>query len=263
VARARYDTIIEKVFVDRYRTGATRVPFDREELVAAADELGIRLPRNLGDIIYSFRYRKPLPEAILQTAAEDCTWIIRSEGRGRYCFAHVRDLRIEPNPDLVETKIPDATPGIIDMYALGDEQALLAKLRYNRLLDIFTGLACYSLQNHLRTTVAGIGQIETDEIYIGLDRHGVHYVLPVQAKGSSETLGRVQFEQDLELCRGKFPLLVPKLIGTQFTSDDLIAIFELEETAEGFGIVTERHYRLVSPEDLSEDELREYRRRLR
>jgi len=42
------------------------------------------------------------------------------------------------------------------MYALGDEQALLAKLRYNRLLDIFTGVVCYSLQNHLRTNVPGM-----------------------------------------------------------------------------------------------------------
>ena len=45
-------------------------------------------------------------------------------------------------------KIPDATPGIVQKYALADEQALLAKLRYNRLLDIFTGVTCYSLQNH-------------------------------------------------------------------------------------------------------------------
>lgn len=65
---------------------------------------------------------------------------------------------------LAETKIPDSTPGIIAKYALNDEQALLAKVRYNRLIDIFTGVACYSLQSHLRTTVPKIGQVETDEI---------------------------------------------------------------------------------------------------
>ena len=67
---------------------------------------------------------------------------------------------------LVETKIPDATPGVISRYAINDEQGLLAKLRYNRLIDIFTGLTCYSLQNHLRTTVPELGQVETDEIYL-------------------------------------------------------------------------------------------------
>lgn len=262
MARARYDRIIEKVFLHHYREGATRLSFDREELVSAAEQLGISAPKNLGDIIYSFRYRKALPVAIARTAAADCTWIIRSEGRGRYCFAHVPELRLQPNPNLVETKVPDATPGIIEMYALGDEQALLAKLRYNRLLDIFTGLTCYSLQNHLRTTVTGVGQVETDEIYISIDRQGVHYMLPVQAKGSSDSLGRVQFEQDLGVCRDKFPVLIPRLIGAQFVSADLIALFELEETDDGFGIVTERHYRLVAPEHLSESELRDYRKRL-
>ena len=84
-------------------------------------------------------------------------------------------MNIAPNKLLAETKIPDATPGVITMYALGDEQALLAKLRYNRLIDIFTGVACYSLQSHLRTTVPNIGQVETDEIYIGIDRRGAHY----------------------------------------------------------------------------------------
>jgi hypothetical protein len=66
---------------------------------------------------------------------------------------------------------------------LNDEQSLLAKLRYNRLIDIFTGLTCYPLQSHLRTTLRDGSQIETDEIYIGLDKRGAHYVIPVQAKG--------------------------------------------------------------------------------
>lgn len=47
-------------------------------------------------------------------------------------------------------KTPDATPEIAAAYALSDEQALLAKVRYNRLLDIFLSVAAYSLQNHLR-----------------------------------------------------------------------------------------------------------------
>jgi hypothetical protein len=46
-------------------------------------------------------------------------------------------------------KVPDATPGVIAKYALSDEQALLAKLRYNRLVDLFTAITCYSLQSHL------------------------------------------------------------------------------------------------------------------
>jgi hypothetical protein len=42
-------------------------------------------------------------------------------------------------------------------------------LRYNRLIDVFIGVTCYSLQNHLRTTEPRIGQFETDEIYVNTD----------------------------------------------------------------------------------------------
>jgi hypothetical protein len=110
-----------------------------------------------------------------------------------------REWSVVPDPHRSVIKVPDATPGIIAKYALTDEQALLAKLRYNRLVDLFTALTCYSLQSHLRTSVTGIGGVETDELYVGMDRHGVQYVLPVQAKGGRDRLGVVQIEQDIAL----------------------------------------------------------------
>src|SRR5437660_10924509 len=117
--------------------------------------------------------------------------MIRPAGRGRYRFVLTKDRPIAPNPSLATTKVPDATPGVVAKYALSDEQALLAKVRYNRLVDIFTGVACYSLQNHLRTTAPNMGQVETDEIYIGGDKKGAHYVLPEQAKGRNDQLSIV------------------------------------------------------------------------
>ena len=42
------------------------------------------------------------------------------------------------------TKVPDATPGVVSLYALGDEQALLARVRYNRLIDIFIGCGSFA-----------------------------------------------------------------------------------------------------------------------
>lgn len=181
-------------------------------------------------------------------------------GRSRYAFVLVKDVSIAPHALLTETKILDSTPGIIARYALSDEQALLAKVRYNRLIDIFTGVTCYSLQNHLRTTVKGIGQVETDEIYVGVDRRGVHYVFPVQAKGGNDRLSIVQIEQDMALCRDKFPDLVCYAIGAQFMEGDLIALFMFDMTEEGPRIIREKHYRLVPPENLSEEDLEQYRR---
>ncbi len=164
---------------------------------------------------------------------------------------------------LAETKIPDSTPGVIERYALNDEQGLLAKLRYNRLIDIFLGMGCYSLQNHLRTTVPGMGQIETDEIYIGLDKQGLHYVIPIQAKGGKDKLGTVQLEQDVAMCRHKFPNLICIPIAAQFMENDLIALFAFEYSDIGISIQSEKHYRLVETDELSEEEIRGYGKRVK
>jgi hypothetical protein len=258
---SRYIRIIERVFLERYEEGATSVPFTRDDIVRVAKELGIDLPKNLGDVVYSFRYRRSLPESIRARAPQGKSWIIRSAGRSRYRFVATSPVDITPNQLLAETKILDSTPGVIAMYALNDEQALLAKLRYNRLIDIFTGITCYSLQNHLRTTVPAIGQIETDEIYIGVDRRGAQYVLPVQAKGGNDMLNIVQIEQDLALCANKFPTLICRPIGAQFMDDDLIALFAFEDSDNGIAIVAERHYRLVPPDALTPSELESYRTR--
>jgi hypothetical protein len=260
-ARSRYSAIIERLFLRHYTRGATEVPFRREEMVKAAAQLGVELPKNLGDLVYSFRYRADLPKSISSRAPKGTTWIIRPAGRGLYCFVAVKPVLLSPNANLSETKIPDATPGIIEAHALNDEQALLAKVRYNRLVDVFMGTTCYSLQSHLRTAIKGVGQIETDELYIGLDRHGAQYVFPVQAKGPRDRLSVVQIEQDVALCREKFPALVCRPIGAQFVEDDLIAMFELEATNQ-VRVVSEKHYRLVAPESISQEDLRLYRQRL-
>ena len=153
--QADYDRIIEHVFFTHYRKHLTTFSFDRSEIGEAAIGCGIPIPKNIGDVIYSFRHRRALPGSVLATAPGR-SWVIENDGRARYRFSMRDVLELVPNPIGSVTRIPDATPGIIKMHAKGDEQALLARLRYNRLLDIFTGIACYSLQSHLRTTVGGV-----------------------------------------------------------------------------------------------------------
>lgn len=184
--------------------------------------------------------------------------MVRKVGQSRYKFVLSAQWALAPNPALSLIKVPDATPGVISRYALGDEQALLARLRYNRLVDLFTGLTCYSLQNHLRTTVKEIGQVETDELYVGLDRRGCHYVLPIQAKGGRDRLGAVQIEQDIALCAEKFPALLCRPLAAQFMDDEVIALFELEDTEDGIRVREERHYRLVPQNKLTAAELARY-----
>ena len=114
----------------------------------------------------AFRYRYELPGSITKTAENETEWVIAGMGTGLYQFKIVGLNRIVPRENLAAIKIPDATPEIIGAYTLGDEQALLAKLRYNRLIDIFLGITAYSLQNHLRTSVAGIGQVDHTNLTI-------------------------------------------------------------------------------------------------
>lgn len=241
----RYARIIEAVFFKHYKNGADEVVFSRDEIPEIANQLGIKLPKNLGDIMYTFRYRMDLPKSIVSKATLERSWIIRPAGRALYKFVQVNEINIQPNLHLIQTKIPDSTPGVVSLYSFHDEQALLAKIRYNRLIDIFTGITCYSLQNHLRTTVPDLGQVETDEIYIGIDKAGTHYVFPVQAKGGTDKLNIVQIEQDFAICKNKFPKLQCSAIGAQFIEDDLIALFLFQEIDSEVRLHSEKHYRLI------------------
>ena len=257
----RYARILEAIFLSKFREGATHLDFARTDIHTFADQLGVKRPSNLGDVLYSYRYRQLTSAAIAARTTDGHEWIIRGIGTGLYRFALVAILSLEPRHSLVATKVPDGTPGVVVMHAMGDEQALLAKVRYNRLIDIFTGIVCYSLQNHLRSTVPTIGQVETDEVYVGVDRTGCQYVIPVQAKGGRDTLHRVQIEQDVALCAIKFPCLVCRPVAAQFMPDDVVALFSFEVSGEDIKIADEKHYKLVPPEELSDDDLRAYAQR--
>ena len=85
----RYALIIEKIFFNHYEPGLKKFEFLRSEL-SEAEELGIKLPSNLGDVIYSIRYRTTLPESILALQYDDLEWIIEGAGRGEYTFSLVK-----------------------------------------------------------------------------------------------------------------------------------------------------------------------------
>lgn len=257
---SKYDNIITKVFMNNYKKGAITVPFNRNELAFACDDLDIPRIKNLGDIPYSYRFRKELPDIIRQVCPPNSEWIIIGTGVGIYEFRLASPGKIIPTLNRQRIKIPDATPEIVKKYAPGtDEQALLTKVRYNRLIDLFTGLTCYSIQNHLRTTVQNIGQIEIDEIYLGVSKKGAHFIIPCQAKSPGDRFGIVQVMQDIEFCRTRYPNAICKPIALQFLTENDVAILELavEESAGIFhlSVVDERHYKLVGKEGITDNEI--------
>lgn len=254
-----YRQLIGKIFLERYSTGATVVEFDRDDIPQAAEQLGLPRPKNLGDVVYALRYRTKMPESILELQPLGMEWVIEGAGRAKYRFVLVPLNRIVPRRDLQTISIPDATPEIIRVYSLDDEQALLAIVRYNRLIDIFLGLTTFSLQNHLRTTVKGLGQIEIDELYFGLDKFGCHYVIPVQAKGGSDQISVVQTKQDIAWCAQKFSSVRCRAISAQFMDDDKIAIFELGLENDQVVVIDEKHYRLCRIGQLERNDAIAYR----
>ena len=258
----KYDRIISKVFANHDDGGAS-FTFPRDAIVDAAHELGERPPKNLGDVIYTYRSRRDLPEDIQQRAETGREWIIRSVGTSQYQFAQVRWGGALPSPDLSETRIPDSTPALIEKYRQSDEQALLAIIRYNRLIDVFTRLSCFSVQSHLRTSLTDIGQVEIDELYVGIDRRGAHYVLPIEVKSQTDRLGVAQVSNLFALAEQKFPALIARPIGAQFVRDDLIALFEFERGLSDLdlSVAAEKHYRLVPAEEIPDDLIQQYARR--
>lgn len=256
----RYKQLIESIFFDHWQKGDVEFEFERGEIESVAAKLGIKLPKNQGDVTYALRYRIDFPDSILNTQPDGLEWIIEGAGRARYRFRLVKKTRILPRQDLARISIPDATPELIRAYALDDEQALLAIVRYNRLIDTFLGLTTYSLQNHLRTTVKGIGQIEIDELYVGLDKHGCHYVIPVQAKGGTDQIGVVQTTQDIRFVEQKFPGMRCRAISAQFMEGGVIALFELTLQDDEVKVVEERHYKLAPASELDQAAIRDYRR---
>jgi hypothetical protein len=254
-----YKVLIERIFFHHWKKGETQFEFVRDEIGQVSEQLGIKLPKNIGDVPYSFRYRIGFPQTIIDTQPEGLEWIIEGAGRARYRFKLVPATRIKTSEHLARIAIPDATPELIRAYALDDEQALLAIVRYNRLIDTFLGLTTYSLQNHLRTTVKGIGQIEIDELYIGIDKHGCHYAIPVQAKGGKDQIGVVQTTQDIKFVGQKFPGMRCRAISAQFLVDGTVALFELTLEGDEVKVVEERHYQLVPANKLDITATRNYR----
>ena len=243
---SQYDEVILTVFLSHYREGVERLVFKKDELTEACRERGITV-RNIPDIIYTYRARRTLPERILATGH----WAIESIGRGLYAF---RLLRNPPHFEIplgnyVPIDIHNAIPEVVEGLLRQDEQSLLTRLLYNRLVDIFTGLTCFHIQNHYRSFVRGVGEVELDALYVGVDKTGVLSVIPIEAKSQAETemIGRIQISQMARLVRQDFPKLHRCILAVKALTDGTIAMIEFDdhEEPDDIGIISVGRFRLI------------------
>lgn len=238
-----YDRVIIRVF-KRVRAGhedADRLPFAKSDVERAISDLGLTI-KNIPDIVYTYRSgRSPLPQTILAHG----NWAIEGTGKGKYAFVKLaRSPYVDIPTDIEITRILDATPQLVLKYQGTDEQGLLSRIRYNRLIDTFTALTTYHIQGHFRTTVSNVGQVEIDDLYIGIDTDGHGFVLPVEAKSESpkDQLGVVQITQMVKFARQHFPDLIVRPIGVKIMPDGSYVFLEFNDS-DGSNLVATKRYK--------------------
>lgn len=239
-----YDRILVAIFERHHGAEVDRFQFERQEMEEILQEWGETI-KNLGDVIYTYRGgRRDLPEAIARTGH----WTIEGRGRGIYEFVKIgRNPYIQVPVDLAAIDLLDATPEIIAKYSRSDEQGLLAKIRYNRLIDTFLGITAYHLQGHIRAFVAGKTQVEVDDLYLAVDKEGNRYVIPVEAKTADEPLGVVQIAMQNVFGRESYPDLEMRSIAAKVWQDGTIFLMEFNATTnpEHVEVKEFKRYRLI------------------
>lgn len=211
-----YVPVILKLFLDRWRPGASTVVFSLDdvrtavEAVRATSDSPDRISsRNPADVVYRMRSRTVLPKEILDKGFH----ILRAVGRGRYQFEKASSGIIE-TPINPLTAAIDQTPMPVrrllpETMAEMDEQALLSVVGYCNLLDHFTGMKIYRLRSHVRKSVPGIGQAELDAIDVGIasGEDDVPVIFPIEAKAVSDELNRVQIFNMIQYAAHYYPNL--------------------------------------------------------
>jgi len=226
-AETDYDKIIVRLFLNKYKETAREIDFTKDELVTVANEQHIPL-RNPPDVVYTYRSRANLPSQILEKG----NWVIVPKGKGKFSFyKSSRKPFVEIQEGLSPVEVLTAVPEIVEKYAQSDEQAVLTAIRYNRLVDILTKVTCFHLQSHARTTIEDEGQIEIDDIYVGVDREGTHFILPLEAKSGEERdkLGWIQVANMVKFAKQNYPGLKCKAIAAKPLDRDQIYMIEFSD----------------------------------
>ena len=239
---------MEAVFKRHYRAGMASVPFERDDSRWAAQELRVPVPKNLGGTIYQLRYTEPMPPAVMGAAPSGMEWIIRGKGPAKYAFDLVEQAWFAPDQSVQPVELPSATPRIVEEHQIDDEQALLSRLRHSQVIAHATGLVVEHLQSHVRSSIPS-GQVEVDDLYVGTDRAGQQYAVPVEAKGVSGNISLVQVEQGADFCLHRMSELTCVPLGAKLAADGSIYVFEFEGlpagTPIGSGVRLANQYRFL------------------
>jgi hypothetical protein len=250
----KYKKIFRSLFEEKYNAAGgapDELEFTTADLARIQNMLDLA-GGNPYDLKYNAKGRGSLPEEVQATAPDGKEWRIKATGKGEYVFKLFDKGSgiFEIGTGLEPIKVPDALPSIVERYARrDDEQALLARIRYNNLVSVFLGLTTHSLQSHWKTSVESSTPVEIDEMYVGLDRDGVHYSIPVEAKGkpASEKVTAEQILNNYNAASDTFPQTVVIPVAAKVVDGYTFAMmrFEVDPEAETVTKTDERHYTLA------------------
>ena len=74
-------------------------------------------------------------------------------------------------------------------------------------------------------------------------------------------MGITQIEQDIELCKQKYPELICRAIACQFITSDIVAMFEFGVENGKIVKENERHYKMIDASEITGKDLSQYNSR--
>jgi hypothetical protein len=247
-----YVPILVDIFQRKYQDGDEIVEFTLDEVRETAERLDIKI-RNPSDLIYRMKSRTKLPSEILDKGFK----IIKIVKKGVYQFQLGESTIVDLTRENV-FQIQDTTPVAVRRFLEEklseiDEQGLLTIIHYCDLLSHFTGLKIYRLKSHVRKSIVNIGQVEVDEvdIGIGLDSLETPIIFPIEAKSASDPLNWTQIANQVNFSKQLFLNYVIRPIGIKVDYDSLLHIIEFtpEMEANKIKIKNSATYNLILSEE--------------
>ena len=110
------------------------------------------------------------------------------------------------------------------------------------MVDTFVGLTAYQLQGHFRTTVQGLGQVEIDDLYLGVDEDGNWAAIPIEGKVGDERLGIIQIRALSLFAKDQFPGLRVRPLGIKLLNDRSLLFVEFNDQTD-FDTIAARRYK--------------------
>ena len=223
-----YKSILIAVFRSKAPDPKTGdILFTQSDLRAAAEKLGLEV-RNFPDLTYNLRSRAPLPDEILKAGYST----IAIRGRGRYALVRGDDkVTIPERTSIIEVSTNPIPKAVRDLLR-DDEQSVLSAIGYMDVISDFMSTKAYRLQGHLRTTGSLGQQVEADDIWV-VEERGSRTILPVEAKGPRERLGRQQMLSTLDAVLSKIPGVRAVPLAVQLEPSGHLLVVAFEYTKQG------------------------------